>query len=77
MHFPVGYYGDEEYATNANAYLEYFDDVAEWIPAKGYVLIVRNARKFWANAPETAGLLVELVQFAKRRGSLVRLVFEL
>jgi hypothetical protein len=77
MKYPNGFYGDEEYAPNANAYLEYFDDVAEWIPAIGHVLLLRNGRSLWANAPDIAGFLVEIVQAAHSRGSSVRLVFVL
>ena len=31
---PKGRYGDEECATSVDAFLEYLDDVVEWISAK-------------------------------------------
>jgi len=44
---PEEWYGDEEYAPNANAFLEYLDDVAEWVPAKVQVVLVREATALW------------------------------
>jgi hypothetical protein len=32
---PKGWYGDEEYDPNANAFLEYLDDVHKRVSAKG------------------------------------------
>ena len=77
MQYPDGFYGNEKYAPNENAYLKYFEDVAEWIPAIGHVMLVQNGRRFWANAPDVAGSLVEIVQAAHSAGSSVRLVFVL
>ncbi len=77
MRYPKEYYGDEEYAPNADAFLEYFDDVAEWIPAKGHVLLIRNSEDFLANSPDIAGHLVELIQVAHKEGSTMRVVFVL
>jgi len=61
---PKGWYGDEEYAPNMNAFLEYLDDVVEWIPAKGHVVIMRHSDQFWSNAARLAGELVEWWQFS-------------
>ena len=61
---PKGWYGEEEFAPNADAFLEYLDDVVEWIPASGYVIVLGNAEVFWHKQPRLAGLLVELWQFA-------------
>jgi len=30
LRMPQGWYGDEEYATNSDAFLEYLDDIREW-----------------------------------------------
>ena len=65
---PKGWYGDEEYATNANAFLEYLDDVHEWVPAKGHIVIIQRAEQFWKSSPRLAGMLVELWQCATGRG---------
>ncbi len=61
---PKNWYGDEEFAPNANAFLEYIDDVVEWIRATGYVLAVKNAEVFWQRHPRIAAELVELWQCA-------------
>jgi hypothetical protein len=61
---PKGWYGDEEYASNADAFLEYLDDVHEWVPAKGHVVIVRGAEQLWEVNARLAGMLVEWWQFA-------------
>ena len=61
---PKGWYGEEEYAPNADAFLEYVDDVEQWVPAKGRVAIISNAEQFWREQPRIAALLVELWQFA-------------
>ena len=47
-----------------NAFLEYLDDVVEWIPAKGHVVIMRHSDQFWSNAARLAGELVEWWQFS-------------
>jgi hypothetical protein len=64
LRMPKGWYGDEEYATNPNAFLEYLGDVAEWIPAKGHVMLIRGSEQLWRTAPRLAGMLIELWQFA-------------
>jgi hypothetical protein len=43
---PDGWYRDEEYAPNADAFLEYLYDIAEWVPAKGRVVLIRNVEQF-------------------------------
>jgi hypothetical protein len=76
LRMPKGWYGDEEYATNENAFLEYLDDVHEWVPAKGHVVILRGAEKFWKINARLAGSLVECWQFATGpRKSDIHLVF--
>jgi hypothetical protein len=73
---PKGWYGDEEHASNANAFLEYLDDVHEWVPAKGHVVIVRVAEQFWKVNARLAGKLVEWWQFATGpRNADIHLVF--
>jgi len=76
LRMPKGWYGDEEYAPNVDAFLEYLDDVAEWIPAKGHVVLIRHSEQFWCAAPRLAGELVEWWQFsfAGHQGT-VHLVF--
>jgi len=64
LRMPKGWYGDEEYAPNVNAFLEYLDDVVEWVPAKGHIVLIRHADQFWSAAPRLAGDLVEWWQFA-------------
>lgn len=61
---PKGWYGDEEYPTNVDAWLEYLDDVVEWIPAKGRVVLIRSAEQLWRTAAHLAGELVEWWQFS-------------
>src|SRR5215472_8626383 len=43
---PEGWYGAEQFAPNANAFLEYLDDVVEWVPAKGHVAMMRGPEQF-------------------------------
>jgi hypothetical protein len=76
LKMPKDWYGDEEYAPNANAFLEYLDDVHEWVPAKEHVVVVRGAEQFWKVNARLAGLLVEWWQFATgSRKSDIHLVF--
>ena len=73
---PQGWYGQEEYAPNADAFLEYLGDVAEWVPAKAHVVLVRQSDQLWRTNPQVAGLLTELCEDAALdRESSVRLVF--
>lgn len=73
---PKGWYGDEEYADNANAFLEYLDDVVEWVPAKGHVVLVRGSEQLWCARARLAGLLTEWWQFATfSRHARIHLVF--
>ncbi len=73
---PKGWYGDEDYATNANAFLEYLDDVVEWIPAKGHVVLIRNSEQLWRGGARVAGLLTELWQFSSvARHAAIHLIF--
>jgi hypothetical protein len=53
MKFP-DYFG-----MNWDALDECLRDLDAWIPAPGYVLIVRDATSLWEYAPKTAGNLVE------------------
>jgi hypothetical protein len=76
LKMPKGWYGDEEFAPNANAFLEYLDDVHEWVPAKGHVVALRGAEQFWKLNPRLAGMLVEWWQFATgQREADIHLVF--
>ena len=61
---PKGWYGDEEFATNADAFLEYLDDVHEWVPAKGHVVLVRGSEQLRRTGARLAGMLTEWWQFA-------------
>jgi hypothetical protein len=77
---PKGWYDSEnyseEYAPNANAFLEYLDDVHEWVPATGHVVLLKNAEQFWRNNARLAGMLIEWWQFATGpRESDIHLVF--
>ena len=56
---PKGWYGDEEYAHNVDAFLEYLGDVVDWVPAKGHVVVIRHSEKLWRAAAPLAGDLVE------------------
>jgi hypothetical protein len=74
---PKGWYGDEEYATNVDAFLEYLDDVVEWVPAKGHVALIRHSERLWHAKPQLAGELVEWWQFAGiGHQAAIHLVFE-
>ena len=76
LKMPKGWYGDEEYAPNANAFLEYLDDVHEWVPAKGHVVVVRGAEQLWRLNARLAGTLVEWWQAATlSRNADIHLVF--
>jgi len=76
LKMPKGWYGDEAYAPNANAFLEYLDDVHEWVPAKGHVVVVHGAEQFWKTNARLAGMLVEWWQFATGpRNADIHLVF--
>jgi len=76
LKMPTGWYGDEEYAPNADAFLEYLDDVHEWVPARGHVVVVRGAEQLWRNQARLAGMLVEWWQFATGlRKANIHLVF--
>src|SRR5260370_41043061 len=44
---PKGWYGDEEYPNNVNAFLEYLANVLDWVPAKGHVVIVHCSEHLW------------------------------
>jgi len=44
--------------------LEYLDDVVEWIPAKGHIVLIRHAEQLWRGAARLAGELVEWWQFS-------------
>ena len=73
---PKGWYGGEEYATNADAFLEYLDDVVEWVPANGHVVLIRSSEHLWRTGPRVAGLLTELWQLATvNRQATIHLVF--
>jgi hypothetical protein len=61
---PKGWYGDEEYPNNVNAFLEYLDDVLDWVPAKGHVVLVRGSEQLWRIHARLAGELTEWWQFA-------------
>lgn len=61
---PKGWYGDEEFAPNVDAWLEYLDDVVEWIPAKGHIVLIRHSEQLWRTAARLAGELVEWWQFS-------------
>jgi hypothetical protein len=61
---PKGWYGDEEYPNNVNAFLEYLDDVLDWVPAKGHVALVRGSEQLWRDHARLAGELTEWWQFA-------------
>jgi hypothetical protein len=61
---PKEWYGGEEYPTNVNAFLEYLDDVLDWVPANGHVVLIRNSEQFWRTHPRLAGDLTEWWQFA-------------
>jgi hypothetical protein len=73
---PKGWYDDEEFAPNTEAFLEYLDDVVEWVPAKGHVVLIRNSVQLWCDGARLAGLLTELWQFATvSRHATIHLVF--
>jgi len=74
---PKGWYGDEDYPTNSNVFLEYLDDVVEWVPAKGHVVLIHGSERLWRTDARVAGHLTELWQFATiSRRATVKLVFE-
>jgi hypothetical protein len=74
---PEGWYGHEQFAPNAGAFLEYLDDVVEWVPASGHVVLVRCSEQFWRTNTRLAGKLKELWQFATiaRHATFTRCLF--
>jgi hypothetical protein len=73
---PEGWFGDEVFAPNSNAFMEYLDDVRGWVPAKGHIVLLRGATALWANHPRLAGNLTEWWQFSTiNREAAVHLVF--
>jgi hypothetical protein len=68
LKMPKGWYGDEEYAPNADSFLEYLDDVHEWVPAKGHIVVIQRSEQFWKFSSRLAGMLVEWWQFATGPG---------
>ncbi len=61
---PKDWYGGEEYPSNVNSFLEYLDDVLDWVPAKGHVVFVRRSEHLWRTNARLAGELTEWWQFA-------------
>ena len=61
---PKDWYGGEEYPSNVNSFLEYLDDVLDWVPAKGHVVFVRGSEHLWRTNARLAGELTEWWQFA-------------
>jgi len=47
------------FGRNWDALDECLRDLAAWIPAKGYVLIIRDALPLWHHATKVAGMLVQ------------------
>ena len=73
---PKGWYGDEEYPDNVDAFLEYLDDVVEWVPAEAHVVLVRGSEELWRTGARLAGDLTEWWQFAVTgHQATIRLVF--
>jgi hypothetical protein len=68
LKMPKGWYGNEEYAPNVDSFLEYLDDVHEWVPAKGHIVVLRNAEEFWKSNNRLACMLIEWWQFATGPG---------
>lgn len=54
------------FGNNWDALEECLRDM-EWIPAKGYVLLVHNADQLWKNQPRLAGSLIETWLFCVER----------
>ena len=76
LRMPKGWYGDEEYAPNADAFHEYLDDVVKWVPARGHVVLIRRSETLWRTRGRLAGDLVEWWQFATiHRQANIHLVF--
>jgi RNAse (barnase) inhibitor barstar len=47
------------FGANWDALDECLRGLSEWLPARGYVLVVHGAADLWTQAPKTAGGLVE------------------
>lgn len=47
------------FGVNWDALDECLRDLGDWLPAAGYVLVVRRAATLWQHAPATVGMLVE------------------
>jgi hypothetical protein len=76
LRMPKGWYGPEEFAPNADAFNEYLDDVHEWVPANGHVVVIHRSERLWREQPRLAGFLVEIWQFSvNARGANNHLVF--
>ena len=44
--------------------LDYLDDLSDWVPAKGRVVLVRGSEQLWRTHARLAGELTEWWQFA-------------
>ncbi len=51
-----------------DSFLEYLDDVHEWVPAKGHIVVIQRSEQFWKFSSRLAGMLVEWWQFATGPG---------
>jgi hypothetical protein len=70
MHFP-DYFG-----ANRDALEECLRDL-EWLPARGYVLILEGATALWQSAPQDAGKFIESWLLAAREWSREGVAFHL
>lgn len=68
----------DDFGRNWDAVEDYLRDLS-WLPASGYVLIVRNARMAWVNATLLAGTLTNIwlvaAEFWARRNVSFHLVW--
>lgn len=63
LKMPKGFYGPEAYAPNSDAFLEYLDDVENWIPGRR-IIVLSGAETFWKDQARLAGFLCELWLFS-------------
>ena len=70
MRFP-DYFG-----SNWDAFDECLRDL-EWLPSKGYVLILDNSTSFWRSSPQVGGKLIESWLFVAQEWALEQTPFHL
>ncbi len=49
----------------------------DWLPARGYLLVLDDSASLWRNTPQSGGKLIELWQFAAQEWARDNIAFHL